>query len=236
AITLGIVLLLPIAAFPWIPAPGPDRRLASESFGQFFREVAGILRRREVLLSLLMFVLPAASFSLVNLLAGLGSAYHASMRFVGAIGGAGVAVAGISGCLVFRLIDHLLPLRYLYLAIGVVGAGFTLALTLLPLTPTSFAVSLIGENVFQSAAITAAIAISFDTIGHRNPLAATTFCLMVSVMNIPNTYMIVVDGWGHAWRGVAGSLVVDAAASLLACTLLGVLLMHLARSKRVALA
>lgn len=236
ALTLGAVLLLPIAAFPWIPAPGPDRRLASESFGQFFREVAGILQRREVLLSLLMFVAPAASFSLVNLLAGLGNEFHASMRFVGAIGGAGVAIAGVTGCLVFRLIDHLLPLRYLYLAIGVVGAGFTLALTLLPPTPLSFAATLIGENMFQSAAITAAIAISFDTIGHRNPLAATTFCLMVSVMNVPNTYMIIVDGWGHAWHGVVGSLVVDAIASLVACALLGVLLTRLTRSKRTAVA
>lgn len=231
ALTLGAVLLLPIAVFPWIQAPGPDRRLASESFGQFFKEVAGILKRREVLLSLLMFVTPAASFSLVNLLAGLGSDFHASMRFVGAIGGTGVLVAGIAGCLLFRLIDHLMPLRYLYLTIGVVGAVFTLALMLLPMTPLAFAVSLIGENVFQSAAITAAIAISFDTIGQRNPLAATTFCLMVSVMNIPNTYMIVVDGWGHAWNGVGGSLAVDAIASLMACSLLAMLLVRLSRAR-----
>jgi PAT family beta-lactamase induction signal transducer AmpG len=236
ALTLGAALLLPVVAFPWIRAPGPDRRLASESFGQFFGEVAGILKRREVLLSLLMFVTPAASFSLVNLLAGLGSDFHASMRFVGAIGGTGVLVAGIAGCLVFRLIDRLMPLRYLYLTIGVVGAAFTLALMLVPRTPLAFAVSLIGENVFQSAAITAAIAISFDTIGHRNPLAATTFCLMVSVMNIPNTYMIVVDGWGHAWRGVDGSLAVDAIASLVACSLLAMLLVRLPRRKSAAAA
>ncbi|MGH8254562.1 MAG: MFS transporter [Steroidobacteraceae bacterium] len=235
ALILGGVLLLPIVVFPWIPAPGPDRRLASDSFGQFFREVGGILKRREVLLSLVMFALPGASFALVNLLAGLGSEYHASMRFVGAIGGAGVVAAGIAGCLIFRLVDRLMPLRFLYLTIGVVGAGFTLALTMLPLTPLAFAIALIGENLFQSAAITAAIAVSFDTIGERNPLAATTFCLMVSVMNLPNTYMIIVDGWGHAWHGIAGSFVFDACASLVACTLLGMLLLKL-RSPRKNLA
>ena len=235
ALILGAIVLLPIIVFPWIPAPGPDRRLASESFGQFFREIAGILQRREVLLSLVMFALPAASFALVNLLGGLGSEFHASQRFVGAIGGVGVVAAGISGCLVFRLIDHLLPLRYLYLAIGVVGAGFTLALTLLAPTPLSFAIALIGENVFQSAAITAAIAVSFDTIGERNPLAATTFCLMVSVMNLPNTYMIIVDRWGHAWHGVPGSYVFDACASLVACALLALLLVK-SRSARPGLA
>ena len=113
-----------------------------------------------------------------------------------------------------------------------VGAAFTLALMLLPRTPLAFAVALIGENVFQSAALTTSIAIAFDTIGHRNPLAATTFCLMVSVLNIPNTYMVVVDGWGYAWHGVDGSLVVDACASVGACLLLTIVLLHLSRMRK----
>jgi PAT family beta-lactamase induction signal transducer AmpG len=189
-----------------------------------------------VLVVLTMFVAPAASFALVNLLGGLGSDFHASAHFVGAVGGAGVLFAGIAGCLVFRLIDRLLPLRFLYLAIGVAGALFTLALMLLPHTPAAFAVALIGENVFQSAALTTAIAIAFDTIGERNPLAATTFCVIVSVLNIPNTYMVIVDGWGYAWRGVAGSLIFDAGASLAACGLLGVLVAYLSRGRKLALA
>jgi hypothetical protein len=50
---------------------------------------------------------------------------------------------------------------------------------------------------------------------------------MVSAFNVANTYMLVVDGWGYGWRGVAGSYVVDACASLLACLLLGLLLLHI---------
>ncbi len=233
-VALGAVLLLPIAVFPWMPAPGPDRRLASESFRQFFAEVIGVVRRPKVLLAIAMFVAPASSFALVNLLAGLGSDFRASAHFVGAVGGAGVLFAGIAGCLVFPFIDRLLPLRYLYLAIGVVGALFTLALLLVPRTPLTFATALIGENVFQSAAITTSIAIAFETIGHRNPLAATTFSVIVSVLNIPNTYMVVVDGWGYAWRGVEGSLLVDAGASLAACSLLTLLLGYLSMRRRAA--
>jgi PAT family beta-lactamase induction signal transducer AmpG len=233
--TLGAVLLaLPIAVFPWMPAPGPDRRLASESFRQFFAEVVGVVRRPQVLLAIAMFVTPASSFALTNLLGGLGSDFRASPHFVGAVGGAGVLFAGIAGCLVFPLIDRLLPLRYLYLAIGVVGAVFTLGLVLLPRTPLAFATALIGENVFQSAAITTSIAIAFETIGQRNPLAATTFSVIVSVLNIPNTYMVVVDGWGYAWRGVDGSLLIDAGAGLAACSLLAVLLRYLSMRRRAA--
>jgi MFS transporter, PAT family, beta-lactamase induction signal transducer AmpG len=234
AASIGAVLLAPICVFPWIEAPGPDRQLARDSFRQFFAEVAGILKRRQVLLTLAMFVTPAASFGLVNLLAGLGGSFHASGHFVGAIGGTGVLVAGVAGCLTFRLVDRLLPLRLLYLSIGVVGAAFTLALMLLPMTPFSFAVALIGENVFQSVALTAAIAIAFDTIVQRNPLAATTFCLMVSVLNIPNTYMVIVDGWGYAWRGVDGSLLIDAGASLAACVLLAMVLMRKGELRRAS--
>jgi PAT family beta-lactamase induction signal transducer AmpG len=231
---LGAVLLLPIAVFPWMPAPGPDRRLASESFRRFFAEVIGVVRRPQVLLAIAMFVAPASSFALTNLLGGLGSDFRASAHFVGAVGGAGVLFAGIAGCLVFPFIDRLLPLRYLYLAIGIIGALFTLTLLLLPRTPLAFATALIGQNVFQSAAITTAIAIAFETIGCRNPLAATTFSVIVSVLNVPNTYMVVVDGRGYAWRGVDGALLVDAGAGLAACGLLALLLGYLSMRRRAA--
>jgi len=229
ALSLGALVLLPIVVFPWMQAPGPDRRLARESFAQFFGEVFSIVKRPEVLIAVVLFIAPASTFSLVNILGGLGSDYHASTHFVGLVGGAGVLIGGIAGCLIFPLIARLLPLRYLYLAIGVVGAVFTLALIALPRTPTSFAVALMGENVFQSAAIVASTAIAFETVGRSNPLAATTYCLMVSAFNIANTYMLVVDGWGYSRHGAAGSYATDAAVSLLACLLLGMALNRLSR-------
>lgn len=234
ALLLGIVVLLPTAIFPWMQAPGPDRRLARESFAQFFREVVSIVRRRDVWIAIVLFVAPASTFSLVNILGGLGGDFHASTHFVGLIGGAGVLIGGIVGCWIFPLIDRLLPLRYLYLAIGMVGSIFTLALTLLPHTPAAFAVALMGENVFQSVAITASTAITFATVGRSNPLAATTYCLMTSAFNIANTYMLVVDGWGYAWRGIAGSYATDALTSLAACLLLGIFLIWLSRRPRAA--
>jgi len=232
ALLLGVAVLLPTAVFPWMQAPGPDRRLARDSFSQFFGEVLSILKRREVLIAIVLFIAPAATFSLVNILGGLGGDFAASSRFVGLVGGAGVMIGGIVGCLIFPFIDRLLPLRYLYLAIGIVGSMFTLALIWLPRTPMAFAVALIGENVFQSAAIVASTAITFETVGRSNPLAATTFCLMVSAFNIANTYMVVVDGWGYAWRGVAGSYATDAAVSLAASLLLVTLLVWVSRRRK----
>lgn len=234
AILLGALVLSPIAVFPWMRAPGPDRRLARESFSRFFHEVISTLKRREVVIAVILFIAPASTFSLVNIIGGLGSDFHATPEFVGRVGGAGVAIAGVAGCFIFALINHLLPLRYLYLSIGVTGACFTLALMLLPLSPVTFALALIGENAFQSIAITASVAIAFETIGPGNPLAATTFCLMISAANIANTYMLMVDGWGYSLHGVAGSYSMDAGVSLVAVALLASLLFYLSREKRPA--
>jgi len=229
AVLLGLAVLVPIAIFPWMDAPGPDRRLARESFGRFFAEVGAILKRREVLIAIVLFLAPAATFSLTNLLGGLGADFHASTRFVGLVGGAGVLAGGVAGCLVFPLIDRLLPLRYLYLAIGMVGAAFTLSLILLPHTPSTFALALIGENVFQSVAITASTAITYQTVGRGNALAATTYALMIASFNVSNTYMLVVDGWGYAQRGVSGGYAVDACVSVAASMLLALGLRRLVR-------
>jgi PAT family beta-lactamase induction signal transducer AmpG len=229
AMLLGAVIMLPTLIFLWMPAPGPDRRLAGESFPQFFSEVVSLLKNREVLIAILIFVAPAATFSLTNFLSGLGNDFHASTHFVGLVGGSGVLLGGICGCLIFPVIDKLLPLRFLYLAIGAAGSLFTLALLLLPHTPAAFAMALIGENVFQALAITASTAIAFETIGRANPLAATSFCLQISAFNVPISYMLFVDRAGYAWRGVAGSYFTDAGVSMIASLLLAGLLIWLMR-------
>lgn len=232
AVLLGAVIVLPTAVFPFMPAPGPDRKLARESFGQFFGEVGTLLKRRDVLLAIVLFMAPAATFSLTNFLGGIGQDFHASAHFVGNIGGGGVVVGGLVGCVLFRVFDRWLPLRWLYLAIGALGSLFTLAILLASRTPAAFAAAFIGENIFQGLAITTSIAIAFETIGPSNPLAATTFCLLVSAYNIPITYMLLVDGWGYGNSGVAGSFIADAGVSLAAVVLLGALLVWSGRRHR----
>jgi MFS transporter, PAT family, beta-lactamase induction signal transducer AmpG len=140
----------------------------------------------------------------------------------------------LPGACFFRFIDRLLPLRLLYLAIGVVGSLFTLALLLLPRLPAVFAIAFIGENAFQGLAMTTAIAITFETIGRRNPLAATTYSVLSATCNIPISYMLFVDGWGYAKQGIVGSFFVDASLGIVASVLLGILLIWNTRRHRSA--
>ena len=111
ALLLGVAVLLPTSVFPWMQAPGPDRRLARESFPQFFAEVTALLKRREVLIAIMLFVSPAASFTLTNFLSGLGNDFHATIAFVGMVGGGGVLGSAASAAAsAFRLFEGLLPL------------------------------------------------------------------------------------------------------------------------------
>jgi PAT family beta-lactamase induction signal transducer AmpG len=228
AFVLGGVILLPTAVFPFMPAPGPDRRLATESFSQFFGDVLGLLKRREVLIAIVLFMAPAGTFSLTNFLGGIGNDFHASPHFVSLVGGGGVVLGGIAGSLLFRIIDRLLPLLLLYVAVGVAGSLFTLLLILLPRAPEVFAVAFIGENAFQGLAITISTAIAFETIGRRNPLAATIFCFLISAYNVPITYMLMVDGWGYGRQGVAGGFAADAVLGIVASVLLAALVIGVA--------
>jgi PAT family beta-lactamase induction signal transducer AmpG len=192
-----------------------------------------LLKQRAVWIALLLFIAPAATFSLTNFLSGVASDFHTSTRFVGLIGGGGVLLAGVFGCLAFPLIDRLLPLRYLYLSIGAVGSLFTLGLILLPHSPPTFALALIGQNLFQALAFTTSTAIMLDTIGRNNPLSATAYCLMISSYNVPISYMLLVDGAGYGRLGITGSLLADGALGLIACALL-VVCVWLSERRRAA--
>lgn len=229
ALLLGASILLPTLAFLFMPAPGPDRRLASESFSQFFGDLVSLVKRRQVLIAVILFLAPAGTFSLTNFLGGRGDDFHASAGFVGLIGGAGVAAGGVLGCFLFKPLSRLLPLRQLYLAVGLVGGIVTLSLILLPHVPSAYATALIAENILQSLAITISMAVIFETIGRDNPLASTTFCFISSAYGVPISYMLYVDAFGFTRGGIAGSFAIDALAGIAASLVLGVMLWALAR-------
>jgi PAT family beta-lactamase induction signal transducer AmpG len=218
------VITLPMAFFIVIPAPEPDKVLAGESFGRFWREVLSLFKRSEVIIGIVLFVLPSASFSLTNVLAGIGKDYDASPDMVSLLTGVGYVIAGIAGMLLVPQLAKKLPLRPLYLGIGIVGALFTLGTLMLPRSPFAFAFVFTGELIFQTLAFTVATGIMFEIVGRDNPLAATTFTLLMSVMIVPISYMGFVDGWGYNAAGLVGSFAVDAGLGMTACLLLAIVL------------
>jgi PAT family beta-lactamase induction signal transducer AmpG len=231
AVLLGLMLQLPTVIFLWMPTPTQDRRLASENFRQFWREVFAVVRRREVLVAMALLLAPTGSFALTNMLAGIGGDFHASARLVSVVGGAGLSFAGIAGSLLYVPLGKSFPLRPLYLMIGTVGSLFTTSLLLLHRTPFTFCIALIGENVFQALALTGAVAIIYETIGRDNPFAATQYSLLFCALTIPIIYMQLVDGKAYGWHGVTGAFSADGWIGVTACFLMGMLLFSLRRLK-----
>jgi len=219
AVLVGVIVFLPATIFAIIPAPGPDRRLAGESFIQFTREVASLLRRREVVIVLFLFLTPCSSFALTNLLGGLGDDFHASAGAISIAGGIGTFVPGIIGCALFPIFARRLPLRFFYLANGIVGSVFTLSLLALPHATSTFALAIFGEFLFQAVSFSVQIGIVFEAIGPDNPLAATTFSFLTAAGNIPVAYMMVADGRAYSAHGIAGSFGLDASVCIGACLL-----------------
>jgi PAT family beta-lactamase induction signal transducer AmpG len=76
-------------------------------------------------------------------------------------------------------------------------------------------------------------AISFETIGRNNPLAATQYSLFNASSLIPIIYMQVIDGRAYSWRGVTGSFLADALIGVLSCILVGLLLRLVRRPQPV---
>jgi len=222
---LGALAAAPALIFLWMPLP-PDTELEApqialtDRFRILFRELKALLRRREVLLTLALFVLPTGSFALTNQLGGLAREFHATDAFVSRMGGIVLSVAGALACLTLPVLARWARPLPLYLGLGTVGSLFTLALLALPRTPAAFAVAFLGENVMQAVSFTAAVAICFRTIGRENPLAATQFTLLTSATVLPILYMGIADGHTYSTHGLTATYTLDGGLSLIACALM----------------
>jgi len=236
AVLLGALVFLPASLFLLIPAPGPDGRLAGESFAQFNREILTLLKRREVVVVLLLFLSPCSSFVMPNLLGGLGADFHASARAVSFWGGVGAFIPGLLGCFIFPVIARRVRLRFFYLANGILGCLFTLSLVVMPHTTGTFAAALFGEYLFQAVAFSIQIGIVFEAIGADNPLAATTFSFLTAATNVPVTYVTLLDGRAYAKAGITGTLLVDAAIGIVTCLVAGTVLARMEAKRAVVAA
>ncbi|HEY7807406.1 MAG TPA: MFS transporter [Croceibacterium sp.] len=233
-VAVGAVIALPLVLLVVVPVSTAERRSAQESFGTLLRDLAQLLRSRVVLRTLLLFCLPASSFALTNILGAVGRDFQASERFVAVLAGTGVTAAAIAGAMLVPLVIKRVPPLLLYLAIGSGGALFTLALTVMPRTPGVFALAMVAENVFQSAAFVVEATIIFRSIGDDNPLASTQFALLQAATAFPITYMQALDGQGYGAGGLTGGLLTDAGLSLLACVALLPLVLAWQRRERLA--
>ena len=218
-----LIGLAPLGLFVFVPHEPTPTLSVRDSFGPVTANLARIVRDRHIWRMMALFAVPCATFSLTNTLSGIGRDFHASEAFVGLIGGVATTVGGVFGALVAPLIVKRVPPLRLYIAVGALGALFTLSLLIPARTPLLFATAMVGENVFQSAAFALIYALVLLSIGKGNPIASTQFALINAAAVVPIVYMPMLDGLGYDRGGLAGNLAVDAGLSLVACTVMTLL-------------
>lgn len=219
-VLLGLWAALAVLLLIFLPCKSADKRLAHESVKAFAGDVAAILKAPIVRWTLLIFLVPAASFALTNVVGGLGADFHTPEASVSLIIGIGAIAAGIGGSLLTPLLERWLSPRFLYLGLGLVGAIGTALIAVLPREIFAFALSVLHENIFQAAAFSVCYAIILRTVGPDDPLAATQFSLLQSAFCLPLTYMQMADAQGLAMGGVTGAFLMDAGLSAAASLIL----------------
>ncbi len=221
AALVGVATLVPLAVLSLVPAPDAGRKAVHESFRNLARDVVQLVSQPLVLRVMLMFILPCAAFTLTNAFGGMGPDFHAADNLVSVANGIGAVVIGLFASILARLVLKRVSAPFLYLAIGSLGAAFTLGLVVLPHSPATYLLAVLGENAAQSIAQVSQNAIIFRSIRQGSPLASSQFGLLSTAFVVPYVYMQGLDGIGYKLAGgVTGSFMMDALVSVAACALL----------------
>jgi PAT family beta-lactamase induction signal transducer AmpG len=220
ALLLGLTVMAPTVLLLFIPPPARSLRSASQVFGNFFRDLYRVCKRRDCILGLVCFLSPTACFALANLFSGLGSDFHASEEWVTRINGPFVAVVCSLGCFAGVWFCSRFLRRKVYVVAGFGGAAAALSLIWMPHTAIFFAGGVLAYNFFQGINYTAFTAFSYEIVGPGNPLASTQMALLAAAANLPISYMTAIDGHFYTTHGLAGMLTVDAASSVAVGTVL----------------
>ncbi len=216
---LAALVLVPLATLSVMPSPDAGRTGMRESFGRLARDVTELLRHGPVVRIFLLFVLPCGAFTLTNAFGGMGGTFHASPAVIDGATGFITVIVSLITALAFKPLLTRIRAPVAYLAVGIIGAIFTLCLLPLPLAPWVFVLAVIGENVAQTCAQVAQNTMVFRSIPLGSPLASSQFGLLTTAALVPYAYMQALDGQGFAWRGVSGSFLMDAGVSMAACVL-----------------
>jgi len=229
---LGLLCVACAAVLPLVPAvPRLVRPSIAATLMQVLREVWAVIRSRAGLLVIFLMLLPIGSGGLGSW-SQVASEWKVSADTVALTGGvvAGV-VSGVAALLGGYVCDWM-DRRTAYCLFGVLIAVELVITAWLPRTPATW----IGASLLYQALVAtcyaAYSAVVLEVIGRG--AAATKFNLMASVANVPVAFMPVVDGVLHDRHGTNAMFYGEAALSVAAAVVFGVVVMASGRLLRSA--
>ena len=212
AMLTGFLLAAPSLAALLIPEPAPANSPGRAHFARMWRELAGAVRRREVLLGLVFFLSPIGAGALMSLFGGVAPDFHATPGVViltVALGGGMTAVGALAGGYLLDRVDRWSS----YPIAGLLTALVTAALRFAPLVPITYILGAAAYALVTGFAYSNFMSLALDLIGENRLASSTAFTVLTAAVNVPVVYMLRLDGFGARWFGVRGMLVSETIAN-----------------------
>jgi len=181
---------------------------AHAAYQPLWRELLGFVRSRAGMLGLLACVLPLGTSAIDCLEGALAGDYRAGAWHVAFVGGVGGTLAGLVGALAGGVLVARMG-RFSAYCVASASMGITaIGLSALPANPSMYVVGMLFYGALASAVAAAFNAYAFQLIASSR--AASSVCgLLYGAVNLPLSYMLVVDGWAHTQAGRVGLFFTD---------------------------
>jgi hypothetical protein len=222
-VVVGMLIALPSLVAILVDEPIGDRSNRGAHIRRMVRELAVVVRRRDIWLGIAFFVSPACAGALMNVFAGIAVDYHSSPTVVVAVvvlGGVLTAGGALAGGFVLDRIDRWRA----YPIAALLTSGVTAAMIFAPLRPATYIIGAAAYALVTGFGYAAFMALALDLVGSDMLAGGTLFTLLTAALNIPVVYMLRLDGLGYGRFGIRGMLGADALGNVLAAIVLVMLL------------
>ncbi|MBS0196709.1 MAG: MFS transporter [Planctomycetes bacterium] len=230
---LGVCFLLGSAALVAVPEARAETR--TTSLPRAMLGVVGdlwqVIKSRGGMLCAALCVLPINTGAATSVLsqAEVAAKWGVNEDTVSLVNGVLNGVISAFGCLVAGEICARVSSRWVYAAVGLLLAGVSATMAVLPFTGTSYVVLTLVYAFVVGLSYTAFTGFVLDAIGKG--AAATKYNAFASLSNAPITYMGLVLAWAQTQWGEKGMLFTDAGAGVLGVCVLGLFASMVMRSK-----
>ncbi len=214
-IVRNLAVLLPVIQHHVAPAPAKARLLRAG------KDVYALIRSRAGFLAALLVFMPIGTAAASNLWSAVASDWRASADVVALMNGVLGGAIMMAGCLVGGYLCDLINRKWAYILAGLALATCATAMAIAPRTPLTFEIFVSLYSFVSGCVYAAFTALALEAIG--KDAAVTKYNLLACLSNIPITYMTLVDGSASTHYGPAAMLYVEAAVTLLAALLFGLI-------------
>ncbi len=189
SILFSLVMLL-IIDIPYLK----EKTVAQELKGMG-RDVLTMIKLPVALFAMVLVIMPIGTGAMANLWSAVAKDWRADADTVALV--TGLICGGVSavGCVVGGFIADRWGVWNAYLGNGVICAGITVLIAVLPYNPVTYIFGVLIYGFTTGLIYSAFTAVIFFVIGKKH--VATKYSLLSSLGNLPVVYVTAINGWTH---------------------------------------